>query len=119
MLNSEFKKRIGELGDGYQVQLSTYAVVESPDNEEGFYVVEDAPIIGILVNEEDKEIRLMVESDWEAIVAIERKNNPIFFESKFQKKYDEFILQINEAANKNISVKNKVNKKTTKKTNKK
>jgi len=60
---------LNELPNDYDVNFSEYtSVIVDDDNEEEYFIVLDDPIVGLLKNDDTKEIRFFTKSSSERII---------------------------------------------------
>lgn len=65
MKNKKLIEWLKELPEDYDINFSQYTSVVDEENEEEYFIVLDDPIVGILKNDENKEIRLFTKTSKE------------------------------------------------------
>jgi hypothetical protein len=65
MKNKKLIEWLKELPEDYDINFSQYTSIIDEENEEEYFIVLDDPIVGILKNDESKEIRLFTRTSKE------------------------------------------------------
>ena len=67
MKNKTLQEYLKDLPDDYDVCLSKLSIIEGDEDETGkvelYEVILDVPVVGIVKNDSDTEIRFMIDSD--------------------------------------------------------
>jgi hypothetical protein len=68
MKNKKLIDWLSEYPDDYDINFSQYTSIIDEDTDEEYFIVLDDPIVGILKNDDTKEIRLFTRSSKERVV---------------------------------------------------
>jgi len=68
MKNETLIEWLQELPGDYEINFSQYMTIVVGEDSEEYFMVLDSPIVGILKNDESKEIRLFTQSSEERVI---------------------------------------------------